>query len=151
MNYLIVRPWKDQFCSVTIVSEGSTFEDPMEEWALRTGEQILYVNNRMANDLKMFYMQGNYQTGAVHLIACEEMCAIMASRLGPSDRERYEMALLESKQGRAAHRANRHPHFYHWFAGAVDVLMHLFKICVKFLSFVLILPFLVSWIRGRDK
>lgn len=90
MNYIVVRPYNRGFSAVSIVMGSDTqVIPPFESWALDTGKKIIFANNKMHKMLSSHYMLGSYQTQASYAYTYEEMCAIMKSNMGPSDRERY--------------------------------------------------------------
>jgi hypothetical protein len=151
MNILVLRPWQGQFCQITIASEGAEFEPPFDEWALRTGDQILYANNRMANDLKMFYMHGSYQTGAAYLLSVEEMRAILTSKFGPNDFERYVAAKSATRVHRTETRWQRLHRWHFWGAiivGVTGTVLLALLLSLKFLMIMMVLPFVISWVKG---
>jgi hypothetical protein len=91
MNYLIVRP-KGQYCELQIVPEDTMLNRPFESWALLHGRQILYCQNSMHRDLKQNYLWGSFQKGASYAVSYEDMQLILHSKLGPSDRQRFQLA-----------------------------------------------------------
>lgn len=98
MNYIVVRPYNRGFSAVSIVmGSDTTVIPPFESWALNDGKKIVFANNKMHKLLASHYMLGSYQTQASYAYTYEEMCAIMTSNLGPSDRERY--LALKAEQG----------------------------------------------------
>lgn len=72
-----------------VMGSDTTVTLPFESWALNEGRKIIFANNKMHKMLASHYMLGSYQTQASYAYTYEEMCAIMTSNLGPSDRERY--------------------------------------------------------------
>lgn len=94
MKYVVVRP-HGELSKVYIVSEGTDITMPFESWALRDGKQIVFATIKMHKALQSHHFAGSYDQGAMYAYTYEEMCAIMNSHLGPSDRERYEAGLKE--------------------------------------------------------
>lgn len=94
LNYLVVMP-KGEVSVLQIVPEGVNMHGDFESWALRRGDQLLFVNHRMHRLLRDFHMLGNYQSGAMYGYSFDDMCAIVTSKLGPSDRER----VMELQEG----------------------------------------------------
>lgn len=152
-KYITVQPKGPDFCVLRTATSEDELAEPFESWALRSGQQILYVNNRMAGDLKAFHMTGSYDRGAMYAYSYDDMVAVLTSKLGPSDRARYEAALLAMTADKGAYREmsqSRHRTF-HVVAGTGDLVLRVFVESSKFLLKMLLLPFFISWIgRKRD-
>jgi hypothetical protein len=148
MNYLVVRPHHGQFCTLTVVPEGTDIIGNFESWALSKGSQILYVNNRMDKDLKPYYMSGSYQAGAMYAYSYDEMIAIIKSRLGPSDYERYEMAVAQS-HALQPKQIQYNPLAAVWIEGIATTLIHGVLLSIKFVVLMCIVPFVIMFLNKK--
>ena len=149
MNYIVVRPYNRGFSAVSIVMGSDTqVIPPFESWALDTGKKIIFANNKMHKMLASHYMLGSYQTQASYAYTFEEMCAIMTSNLGPSDRERYlalrddqgiQMPVGTGKWEMATYIGLRSLHV----AGVIFVGI------AKIVAVITILPILIHWMSKK--
>lgn len=91
MNYLVVRPYQNGLSTVSIVmGDDKIIEGPFESWALNDGKRVLFAHTKMHRMLKSQYMMGSYADKASYAYTYEEMCNIVTSHIGDSDRVRYE-------------------------------------------------------------
>jgi hypothetical protein len=95
MKHIVVRPSGNGLSSVSILDSEASIPLPFESWALKNGKAIVWANVRMASLLKNSYVYGSFESKAVYTFTFDEMCAIVNSHVGPSDREAYELALQE--------------------------------------------------------
>lgn len=96
MNYLVVRPYQQNLCSVSIVmGDDVEITGFFESWALNDGKKVLFANTRLHKLVKDHYMMGAFSDKANYAYTYEEMCGIVTTHIGPSDRVRYETSLQE--------------------------------------------------------
>lgn len=152
MKYLVVRPHSHGLSAISIVEGDDTMLDPpFESWALLSGRAILFANSRLPQMMKQFYVSGTFQGKALYTYSWDEVCAIVASQIGPSDRERYEQVQRSSKRISITHGLLvPHPPI------GLTVLMEsawlvLFTIgkVLGLIVFVLILPFVIMMVNKR--
>lgn len=98
MKCLVVRPTKSGLCALSILDEDKSIDLPFESWALLDGKALIFAHNRLHAMLKQFYVGGQFQDKALYTYSFDEMCLIVKAGLGPSDRERYELALTEQAE-----------------------------------------------------
>lgn len=98
MNYLIVYPRGQQSCVRLVTDPNEIVQGPFESWALRSGQQIMFVHGQLGRMLKQFHLLGRFETGALYGFSYDDMVSILTGKLGPTDRERYLLA----KAGRSA-------------------------------------------------
>lgn len=150
MNYLVVSP-KAHGCEIRIVPDGTILDMPFESWALAEGKQILYTVNAMHRDLKQSYLWGSYQKGASYATEYFDMCQIVASRIGPCDRAKYEAKVLEQQKIPLPTKPQP-KHENHW-AEVLWSLLDLLLICtwgiMRLCAVLLIFPFVIRWMKGK--
>lgn len=148
MNYLVLRPTKNA-CSIMITDlEDMTLPPPFEVWAIKTGAQLLFVNNHMHKTFKNNYMFGSFTTGAMYGYTFDEMSALLTHKLGPSDRERYEQALIED----AHERLRASPEEPMWAVVLWETTKFLVTIAVKgfkMIGVLLLIPVLIHLFSKR--
>jgi hypothetical protein len=159
MKYVVVKPYKN-ISKVYILEEGVELSTPFETWALANSRQILFANTRMRKVLNSQYIGGTYEIGALYSYSYEEMCAIISSNLGPSDRERYEAAEAGVTNG-----APSNPKNHDTSIDRIDgwlrvgyILWKTFVLCIKVsikafntVIFLVILPLIIKWFNGFNK
>lgn len=156
MKYIVVRP-KGELSVVSIVPEGTDITIPFESWALRDGKQILFATVKMHKVLQSHHFAGSYDQGAMYAYTYEEMCAIMNSNLGPSDRERYEAGLKEQSNKTLIKDIPVHDDISKWTRIAYflwKTLVLLVVILIKGLNtvlFIVILPLIIGFIERFRK
>lgn len=157
MKYVVVRP-ANGLAKIYILEEGEQVATPFESWALRTGPQILFATTKMHKVLHSQHMLGSYETGAMYAYSYEELCAIIAGSLGPSDRQRYEAGLKESfDQTSIKGISKRDSSKLNW--GRIGyITWKVFEFTVwlmikilKLLGLVILIPILVGWINRVGK
>lgn len=148
MRYLIVQP-VGNFSRITILPEGATAIEPYEVWALRTGEQITFVSNRLAGLLRNSHITGTYEKGSTYLYSYDDLIAIIRMGLGPTDRERFEVA-----RGSAKPRVSNHDK---WIvageiAGQTSVfLVKIMLMAFKCLAVLLLVPIVLGILNKRNR
>lgn len=153
MKYLVLRA-KGEASTLQVVNEGAQIKGPFESWALRTGKQIVFVDTKMYKLLKQYHMHGSYTNGAWFGYSFEDMRAILTEHIGPCDRERYEQELIITAAMKQP--AVRGKGYWavvsHFVQSLIMFLLTASFMVVKFVAFMLLIPFLLHWInKNRDK
>lgn len=154
MKHIVVRPSGKDLSSVSILDAAATVAHPFESWVLESGKSVVWANVRMANLLKNSYVYGSFQTKAVYTYTYEEMCAIVTSHIGPSDRETYEAAvanLQTLKDDRK--RKPMYDKWQRWFYGSLvsaeivwTVFFTIGKVAEAILKLILI-PIVIAFVK----
>lgn len=156
MKYIVVRP-AGELSKVYIMSEGAMLTPPFESWALRDGKQIVFATIKMHKVLQSHHFAGSYEQGAMYAYTYDEMCAIMSSNLGPSDRERYEASLGEQSNRTLIKDIPAEDSLPKWTRIAYIIwksLCFIVMIFIKALTmiiFLVLLPFIIKWFDGFRK
>lgn len=156
MKYVVARPF-GELSKIYIVSEGTDIDVPFESWALCDGKQILFATVKMHKVLQSQHFAGSYDKGAMYAYTYPEMCAVLTSHLGPSDRERYEAGLKGGVDQTLIRDNLPHDYLPIWTRTAYvlwKTLTLIVKVCIKVLSvllFLVIVPFILKWFNGFNK
>lgn len=148
MNYLVLRPNGAQ-ATISIVPEDTVLDLPYRGWALKTGKQILFANDQMHKVLESHYMMGAYTDRALYGYSYEELDAILVSKLGPSDEDRYKAAVSSIQQAKPSFNQSVGRVWQVGLWRLLEFLITTFCKGVKFLVVMLIIPFLISFISKR--
>ena len=152
MNYLVVRPYRNGFSSLTITEGDTQLEGQFESWALNSGKRLMFVNNRMHKQLQSHYMTGSYQDQAAYAYSYAEMCDIIESFIGINDRKNYEFLLAEQQEAvkaKAEVPSNSLPIVMAILDG---VLLFGIKLCwltIKLVGFLLIIPVIFNLLKNH--
>lgn len=148
MNYLVVRPYRNGFSSLTITDGDTQLDGEFESWALNNGKRLMFVNNRMHKQLESHYMAGSYQDQAAYGYSYAEMCDIIESFIGINDRKNYEALLAEQQEAvKAKVPSNSLPIVMTILDG---VLLFGIKLCwltIKLVGFLIIIPVILNLLK----
>jgi hypothetical protein len=156
MKYVVARPF-NRLCKIYIVEEGENVATPFESWALRDGKQILFATTKMHKVLQSQHIAGAYDKGAIYAFTYEELCEVLTSHLGPSDKSRYEIALKGSEEPAVIEANTPVDYLSKWpRIGYIlwKTLVLIIKSAIKALNvllFLVILPFIIKFINGFKK
>lgn len=156
MKYIVVAP-TGELSKVYIMADGAMVTQPFESWALRDGKQIVFATIKMHKVLQSHHFAGSYENGAMYAYTYDEMCAIISSHIGPSDRERYETGLKEESNKTLIKGSPVGIHLPKWQRIAYilwKALEFAVRISIKAFSvviFLVILPFILKWFGGFRK
>lgn len=103
------RPKGRETCTVELSPHKINFVDEGSAWNLDTGERIMFVEQRLGRTLEKLHLGGNFSSGALYALSCEDMCAVLKSKLGPTNdevhrelRRHLDETLLEQSMTKAA-------------------------------------------------
>jgi len=149
LNHVVVQPAGESACRVWILPGDAEIEGDFESWALRHGDQIVFANHKMHRMLKDFHVLGNYQAGALYGYSFDDMCAIMRTKLGPSDRER----VIELQEGvdfvKVDRSDGRWELFFEFVSQGGLFLIKALVMAGKFLGWMILIPMLIRIFSKR--
>lgn len=105
-EYLVVHE-KGNYCGVSIEPAGKTYPYKMECWAIADGKQFMFARTKLGKIMDKFHLGGNFEKMANYAVSFEDMCAVVKTGMGPSDRERYESSKEISERVSSGARATR--------------------------------------------
>jgi hypothetical protein len=137
---------------ITIEPPGVRFTHPFECWAIRSGRQVEFAYTKLHRILDRYHLGGSYDSFARYAFEYDELCALVAAHMGPSDDDRLQAALDESRR-LAAYRPSR---VDLWPLAslaptALGAAVRIFGYALKFLVIMLVTPFVLSRFGRRDK
>jgi hypothetical protein len=148
VRYVVCQPARTVgMCKIRIVSDPKVrITGPFKVWAMRSGAQLVFIENQMARLLKNFYLSGAYHeaSGATYMVDWHEMCLIMAEKLGPDDMTRCMQLLSEGQADIIARRKHRQALAYEIFVRSLMFLGHVAWLSVKLVGFVLLVPLIMA-------
>jgi hypothetical protein len=148
MRYLVVLP-KGTLCELLFAREGDRFDLPYECWAIRTGKQALFVNTRMAQLLKTWYVHGTFETRAVYALSAEEMALMLSDPLGPTDHDRYTATLASTETVRRHRRVDGWWTALQWAVHGGQLAVFMIWLSAKWFGRMLFVLFILSWMGPR--
>lgn len=148
-HYLVASDRGQNITELKLMVEGAQVPARCRMWALRNGDQIMYVYNRMHNDLKGFHLHGTYQNGAVYGLEFEDMVRVVTSRIGPDDKERYEQSLLLSKHANIVKEDDKWDVIAEFLGGTFDLLWALLKGAMKVVGYMIGGLLLIRWMNKK--
>lgn len=147
MKHIVVQPHPKGFSIVKIIDADVKLDKPFDSWALNTGKRLLFAHNQMHRLLKSHYMVGSFEQGAMYAYDFAEMSHIITSTIGLDDKAAYEALLAQG----VPQKSSVDKSYVTWYTvgKACEFLIWFTWGIVKVVSFLLVIPFLISWINKR--
>lgn len=152
MRYLVIqdcgRNAATQFCAISIVTDPTFVPSlPYKVWSLSQAKSAIFASMKLHKLVKEFYLFGTMETKANYLVPFDEMCLIVEASIGPDDEAVYLKTLEQvSALDRSRIEHNCSALTYYGFQ-TLGLLFFIAKLCIKFVAFQAILPFIIYFLR----
>jgi len=140
-EYLVVHDL-GQLSGITIERAGRSRAHRIECWALDDGKRVVFARMQMWRLLRHYHVGGSYSDMAKYGLSYGELLRVVASRIGPCDRERYELTIRTAPR---AESPGAWPLIETVATGALETLWVVFRGSVKFVLVVVLLPFVIMF------
>jgi len=140
-EYLVVHDL-GQLSGITIESAGGRRKHALECWALDDGRKIVFAKMQMWRLLRHFHVGGSYSEMAKYGLGYDELLRIVSSKLGPCDRERYELITRPTPR---AEGFDLWPLIETVATGTIGTLWVVLKGSIKFVLVVVLFPFAIMF------
>jgi hypothetical protein len=132
---------------ISVEPAGGTYEHPTECWALDTGKKVMYARRRIVGDLATFHLGGTFESRARYVMPYDELYAVLTERMGPCDRVKYLLVRERAAQTPYVGLRSRGE----FASRSADLLLFTVGKALKFLTIVLLFPFLIMWFNKRTR
>ena len=148
-DYIVVQPAKQTGCSLVSIVEGddTVVSKPFESWCMNQGKASLLIRTGLHKKLARYHLFGSYEKGATYAVSYEEMCGIVTSAVGPSDRERY-MRLKNRKAFIDERRLHR---IMAMVFKSLGLVAYCGWLMIKLMAVLLIVPFVIMALKNHKR